>query len=365
MAATIRNPGFDDNSEWVFDACFWADYKGQFEADFSLTGDFYQSNIGTIEGGVYDVTFTIGGVAAFTDVDVDLGGDSVHIGSGEGSGEKTVRITAGAVDTLTFSFASSSALDVMTIDNVSIEMIHFETVSSVDGSFGSLNLVWLWLKNWAMLEAADGNFVAQDGVAPYLYYVKSYTSDKWTYKIHGGFTFDISAIPAGAKITGVTEKLYGQAKTNDFKLFEGELGLYSFNPGNKETYAVGDYANIGTDFLSDTTYTYNSWQVHTVTPALALNEFTYNSTGIAAVQAALDGDGLFCHCCRELNYDVGVNTPVSEFDKTFRLLFHGHVAAVGFRPTLLITYTYISGRGPLIDGSLAGRSSLIDGVLIS
>jgi hypothetical protein len=143
--------------------------------------------------------------------------------------------------------------------------------------------------------------------------------------------FDTSALPDAAIISAVTLSVYGEGKLG------GGSGrshnVYSSSPASNTDIVGADYDQIGSTALCDTPITLGSF--YTGNPGTA-NQFAFNATGIAAVSTT----GVSKFSMREVLKDVGDTAPTDNIYLDIHMADKG----VGYKPTLVVTYTNPSPR---------------------
>ena len=226
-----------------------------------------------------------------------------------------------------------------------------EETSSVD-SFtqrGAVSEVWAVIKAEAGLLADDSHneleLVRQSptNVAPY-----------WAWISRSITVFDASA--ASGIVSSTSLSFYGSSKGDDCGT-EPEMNVYSANPASNTAIVAADHTTLGTTPFCDTNVAYADWSI----AAGYNNVFDFNATGKAAIQAALDGDGIVKLGQREALYDVGSDTPTHPGVDNIHTSMHCFSADQGNGPKLVIgtsseAYEHsISGVGT--PSSIAGMSN--------
>jgi hypothetical protein len=171
---------------------------------------------------------------------------------------------------------------------------------------------WSNESTWSELRDGAGTDVSNTA-AKYiaeLYPSPTDPSNTWLWITRGVIIWDLSKlnIPSDATIDAV---LYGTRITSkdDPVGWLPSLNIYDVDPSVADPIVAGDYEKCGTTAYS-TAKSYGDVVLSTFgsTPEI-YNEWTFNSTGIAAAQSAFDGDGLLKFCLRNGNYDVADIEP--------------------------------------------------------
>ncbi len=189
---------------------------------------------------------------------------------------------------------------------------------------------------WANLIAHAGN-LAWDAVetmdCPYI--TTGATSGTWVYLTRGILLFDITGVPAGKTITGVTLSLYGTAKSDTFSpALAPDINVYQAAPASNTAIAGGDFDSLSaTPFSSPITYA--NWK----TSDPWWNDFAFNAAGLAFVIAAYEGAKIVKLGIRNANYDVAAQSPTWSSTHTAVLTSYMSDHGAGYKPKLAITYT--------------------------
>jgi len=192
----------------------------------------------------------------------------------------------------------------------------------------------------------------------YMYTQPTGYTDKWRYLIRGIFGFDLSSIQGGATVAGATFSVYGWGKLDNLGVAP-DLNVYSAIPAGNTALEAGDYDSLGTAAYA-TPIGFADW--NTGDPG-DINDFVFNSTGIAAVQAALGG--IFNIGTRNANYDVADELDPNNHDPEWTAgvasyLFNYYAdKGSGYKPKLVVTYDtggdkYSSDSGMAIESSILG-----------
>lgn len=203
--------------------------------------------------------------------------------------------------------------------------VHVET-TSVDGIVRQVlsDMTWAAMRDGAGTSASDTSVIS--GITM----DSSGWALHWNGMCRGIIVIDTSALPDTAIITGATLSLYGQAKRDDNN-WQPNINIYSAAPASNTSLAAGDYNSLGTTAYA-TAITYNNWSI------TGYNTFTLNSTGLAAISKT----GVSKFGVRNANYDVANNDPAWDGEQFSELSWYAADKGVGYKPTLLVTYTEIS-----------------------
>jgi len=199
---------------------------------------------------------------------------------------------------------------------------------------------------WATILAGAGNRSddALDGIH-HGYFNADGGTNKWVQLHRPIYVIDISGLPPNAIITGVIFSLYGYDKADGLSTAP-DFNIYSSNPASNIAIVVGDYDSLGTTPYCDTPITYANFKV--ADPFW--NDFIFNAAGIAAVQAAADGDGILKLGSRSPTYDVAAGTPNWVQDAVCYMSTYAADKGAGYKPKLVVTYA----PTPVTDGDLIG-----------
>lgn len=129
-------------------------------------------------------------------------------------------------------------------------------------------------------------------------FVQHATNDKWQSLTRGIILFDTSGIGSGnGPVTGAVVSIEGKYKNNPAG--SQNVNMFSFAPASNTTLTADDWDNVGETKFCDSDIAYANWDVSDV------NTFTFNSSGIAAV----DLDGISKFCFRDTAYDHSNTAP--------------------------------------------------------
>lgn len=137
---------------------------------------------------------------------------------------------------------------------------------------------------WATIhDASEGQYVSPSETTLYAARLESDADTKYPTMVRSIFLFDVSALPAGATITGVTVGFYGTAVSDGFG--SQSLSLVGSTPASDTNVVVGDYDQFGTTkYASDIAFTSLATSQY--------NIFTMNAAGISYVETAVAADGI-------------------------------------------------------------------------
>jgi len=190
--------------------------------------------------------------------------------------------------------------------------------------------------SWANLIVADGNG-HDDTAVLWQVCISTDGATLWDYLSRPIIVIDVSDLPV-CTITGVVFSAYGTAKLDDCSI-SPSLNVYSSNPASPTELANGDYVHtrFGTTAYCDTPITYNAFNIGD--PG-TINNWVFNATGIAAVQAAADANTVVKLGVRDVVYDVGETLPThpGSTQNTY-MQCHSVDKGEGYKPKLVVTYT--------------------------
>jgi len=135
------------------------------------------------------------------------------------------------------------------------------------------------------------------------YFMPDSNSDKWRRKSVSQALFDVSG--ASGTVSAVTLSLYGATDYPDAGN-DPDMNVYSAAPEENDGVNLDDHLNIGSTAYCDTPIPQSTFNFGT--PGTA-NTFSFNSTGIAAAQSAVDGAGILKLGLRNANFDVAESAP--------------------------------------------------------
>jgi hypothetical protein len=184
---------------------------------------------------------------------------------------------------------------------------------------------------WATVRAATGNVVNNSTDSSNgCYIATNATTDHWTNIFRSIFTIDVSGFTGDPDdITKITFSFYPSTIQDNFAQ---DVCFVNSSPASNSNLVATDYGNVGTtQYAADldvgalSTGQYNS--------------FTLNATGIAAVKAAIAGDGIF-KCGMRFSGDRTNTAPTWASSTIGRVVFaFADNATQSRRPVLTITYT--------------------------
>jgi len=149
---------------------------------------------------------------------------------------------------------------------------------------------------------------------------------------------DVSDLPAGAIVDGVTLSLYGWIHGKP-ATWNTSYNVYASAPASNTEVVAGDYNSFyyaGADTpWCDTAIA--DGDLNTGDPGTS-NDWVFNATGIAAVQAAADGDTVVKFGIREATYDAPDSAP--PWVNLGEGYFYPWASekGVGYKPKLVVTY---------------------------
>lgn len=188
---------------------------------------------------------------------------------------------------------------------------------------------------WATIRAAAGDSANDDSVTLFLTYWRcDGVADQWMDIYRGGLVFDVSGLPDGCTVIAPTTlSIKGKNKV-DTPGDAPTLNIYSFAPASNTALVGGDFNSCGATAYCDTAITYANWDT------ADYNDWAFNATGIAAVQAASDGNTVVKLSTRDVVYDVGGTEPnySSSGDECFMTGASADTAGTASDPKLVVTY---------------------------
>jgi hypothetical protein len=138
-------------------------------------------------------------------------------------------------------------------------------------------------ESFSTIRAGAGTLVDAGQTVPNLPYIQSTTTSNQYQRLRRGiYTFDTSAIGAGAAVTGATLSIYGTSQFNG--LGNPDLHVAAATPAANNTLDASDYSNVGNTSFGSVTYAgYNTG---------GYNDITLNSSGMANINTT--GISRFC-----------------------------------------------------------------------
>lgn len=181
--------------------------------------------------------------------------------------------------------------------------------------------------NWTTARSiTSAGTLVDSGTTNFLCYIRD-NGSAWTGMLKGIHLFDISSIPAGATITDVDFQFYVTAASENHSGLEVTVAGWTTSSDTGLTGTDHDIANAGDRLASDKgvgTYSTSAYNSH-----------TFNATGVAFVQSALDGDGIVrIGTLTSADYDNVEPTKVNATSSV-----SGHSAENSNKPKLVVTYT--------------------------
>lgn len=183
---------------------------------------------------------------------------------------------------------------------------------------------------WENILLGDGNG-ADDAVAESGFLrVEAHTvQDVYNSNLRPIFVIDCSDFPPGETVTGVDFEWYGTIKNND--LGDLDACIYSAAPANPDALVAGDYNELGSTPYSNT-ISYAGYN------ASGYTTFAFIAAGIAAVQAACDGNTVVEFGTRSPTRDVTGTLPPWTNNETSYLWGYYTEQGAGFKPRIIIAF---------------------------
>lgn len=189
--------------------------------------------------------------------------------------------------------------------------------------------------DWATIRGDGGSAHADDTIYMPASLYSTTTSGIWAQMQRIISIFDISSL-SGKTITSVTFSFKETLAASDN--YNQSLSITSSTPASNSALTNGDYAQLGTTkFASDIDISSLSVDNY--------NTFTFNATGIAYVQDAIDGDGILKLGFR-LSGDIDNSEPTWESNKNCHAYMEGVVSTdADRRPKLIVEYSSGAATG--------------------
>jgi hypothetical protein len=182
-------------------------------------------------------------------------------------------------------------------------------------------------ESWATIIAAAGNG-GTSALSPGVIITSDNVSGKWGELRRGIVLFDTSALTGDATVSAAVFSLYGEDKY-DYISIAPDINVYSSAPASNTIIVAGDYDSLGATAFCDTPISYASWSTE------GYNDFTLNSTGIAAVSTtSITKLGV-----RNASYDVAEISPEWASYNNTAVLGYDTEQGAGYKPKLVVTYT--------------------------
>ena len=190
------------------------------------------------------------------------------------------------------------------------------------------------LRTWAEIRGGDGTTGSGASVADMVNIsAASWDDDFWSVITKGIILLDVSAISGTA--SAATLSLYGHSKTDALVILPN-INIYSSDPLLNTSLRAADFTTLGTTPYCDTPITYANWDI------TGFNDFILNAAGLAALNAAIAGSGIFKIGVRNANYDAAnvepSNAPAAQ---SSNLYWHtaDNEQGIDRTPKFVITYT--------------------------
>lgn len=155
-------------------------------------------------------------------------------------------------------------------------------------------------KTWAELRAGSGTAYSSDAPVISIDISYSTTTNRFAGLWRNIVLFDVSGQPIPA--LQATLSICGYAKQDVVGALP-DINIYAAAPASNTELANGDFDSLGSTPYCDTAIAYGNFTVG------GWNSFLLNATGLAALNAAIAGDGIFKVGFREATHDAGGATP--------------------------------------------------------
>lgn len=188
--------------------------------------------------------------------------------------------------------------------------------------------------DWATLIAHPGTDSKDDGKTATVGITSSPNEDKWRYLFRVPLLFDISSMPSGIIVTSITLTILSKSSTDNLDI-NPDICVFDSAPASNIALVAGDFDSFGNTPLSNAIPMIGGWN------GSGSNTFTFNAAGIAAVLAAIAGDGILKLGLRNANYDVAGVAPAWKYSATgLSSNFNFYIAEQGgtARPKLTINF---------------------------
>lgn len=191
-------------------------------------------------------------------------------------------------------------------------------------------------EDWATIKAGAGNSPTATQTTAKVSWTTDNDGDGWIKLYRAFLNFNLAAtMPADATVSDTSLELVTAGKA-DPGSNTPQINVFEATPAGTNTLVSGDFDNVGTTPYA-TAIAYADW------PASGnVATFTFNATGVAAVQAAITG--VLSISLREATYDAGSSTPSYHgTSEETQFTFHtAETSTAGYEPTLVVTYSTVS-----------------------
>lgn len=201
---------------------------------------------------------------------------------------------------------------------------------STDGGVGrtGTNLAWANVRDNAGVAVNDSN-------STFPMMSLRWGSTGWNFLYRGIITFDTSALPDSAVVTGVTFSLYGRPKVDALGI-SPTMKIYLSTPADYDNLAASDYGQIG-DTAYSAAITYADWNTAGYNVFILLDvdtdDYGYIKTGAGAAGVTKLG-------ARGASYDAPNIEPTDSFGGNDITEVKAYAADQGSnKPRLIVTYT--------------------------
>jgi len=203
-----------------------------------------------------------------------------------------------------------------------------EETATVDGRVYHYNPS----SSWATLRDGAGTHSADTGSQDYSSDIYGrQTGPLFDWIVREIFLFDISDVGEDIISAGALSH-YCTAKKDEISI-SPSTAIVASAPNSNTALLAGDYDSLGTTLFSNV-LAYGSWNID------AYNPHTMNSTGIAFLQAAVDGDGIAKLGMRENEYDLenDIPSPTGDGESGFEIYFADNGTN---KPKLVLTHSLL------------------------
>lgn len=184
-----------------------------------------------------------------------------------------------------------------------------------------------FFKTWAWLRAAAGN---QNFGGVYIIVGFNFP---WVPPLYLDLYRGIALFDVSSQLSPIRQATfigYGLYK-EDLPGALPDLNLYSANPASNTEIVAGDYDSLGSVPYCDTPIAYGDFVID------GWNSFILNAVGLAALNAAIAGDGIFKVGFRDVTHDVLGTPPTGIWGGEVSALYFASFTQSGQEPKLVIS----------------------------